>query len=249
MIEADARTARLVEANLYKLVNVLRVEDVSQSPAVMRDLALIKVRATAEERPQVLQIVEVFRARVVDVTTDALMVEITGTEEKIEGLLDVLRPFGIIEMARTGTVAMRRGAEGTSVDRGSSMHVCQIARAKSVPIPRPAKDSKRSNVMAKIFYDKDADLSLIRAKKVAIIGYGSQGHAHALNLRDSGVSIRVGLRPDSKRRAIARSRASKSPTSRKLLSVPTSSWCSLPTPSSRKSTRTRLSLTWSRAIR
>ncbi len=58
--------------------------------------------------------------------------------------------------------------------------------------------------MAKIFYDKDADLSLIRDKKVAIIGYGSQGHAHALNLRDSGVSIRVGLRPDSKRRAIAK---------------------------------------------
>ena len=118
VIEADARTARLVEANLYKLVNVLRVEDVSQSPAVMRDLALIKVRATAEERPQVLQIVEVFRARVVDVTTDALMVEITGTEDKIEGLLDVLRPFGIIEMARTGTVAMRRGSEAATVDPG-----------------------------------------------------------------------------------------------------------------------------------
>ena len=118
LIEADARTARLVEANLYKLVNVLRVEDVSQSPAVMRDLALIKVRATAEERPQVLQIVEVFRARVVDVTTDALMVEITGTEDKIEGLLDVLRPFGIIEMARTGTVAMRRGSEAATVDPG-----------------------------------------------------------------------------------------------------------------------------------
>ncbi len=118
VIEADARTARLVEANLYKLVNVLRVEDVSQSPAVMRDLALIKVCATAAERPQVLQIVEVFRARVVDVTPDALMVEITGTEDKIEGLLDVLRPFGIIEMARTGTVAMRRGSEAATVDPG-----------------------------------------------------------------------------------------------------------------------------------
>ncbi len=118
VIEADARIARLVEANLYKLVNVLRVEDVSLSPSVMRDLALIKVRATAEERPQVLQIVEVFRARVVDVTPDALMVEITGTEDKIEGLLDVLRPFGIIEMARTGTVAMRRGSEATTVDPG-----------------------------------------------------------------------------------------------------------------------------------
>ena len=128
VIEADARTARLVEANLYKLVNVLRVEDVSQSPAVMRDLALIKVRATAEERPQVLQIVEVFRARVVDVTPDALMVEITGTEDKIEGLLDVLRPFGIIEMARTGTVAMRRGSEATTIARA------QIPRTTGLPL-------------------------------------------------------------------------------------------------------------------
>ena len=115
VMDADAKTARLVEANLYKLVNVLRVEDVSLSPAVMRDLALIKVRVTSEERPQVLQIVEVFRARVLDVTPEALMVEITGTEDKIEGLLDVLRPFGVIEMARTGTVAMKRGSEATSV--------------------------------------------------------------------------------------------------------------------------------------
>ena len=118
VIEADAKTARLVEANLYKLVNVLRVEDVSLSGAVMRDLALIKVSATAEERPQVLQIVEVFRARVLDVTTDALMVEITGTEDKIDGLVDVLRPFGIIEMARTGTVAMRRGSDAPSIEPG-----------------------------------------------------------------------------------------------------------------------------------
>ena len=90
VIEADARTARLVEANLYKLVNVLRVEDVSQSPAVMRDLALIKVRATAAERPQVLQIVEVFRARVVDVTPDALTFAVGAevTPEEIEAPLN-----------------------------------------------------------------------------------------------------------------------------------------------------------------
>jgi len=63
----------------------------------------------------VLQIVNVFRARVVDVVTDAMVVEITGSEDKIEGLVDVLRPFGIIEMARTGTIAMRRGAEAPSI--------------------------------------------------------------------------------------------------------------------------------------
>jgi acetolactate synthase-1/3 small subunit len=111
VMDADDDIARLVEANLYKLVNVLRVEDVTRRPFVSRDLALIKVKAPAQERAEVLQVVEVFRARVVDVTTHALIVEITGTEDKIDGMLDVLRPFGIIEMARTGTVAMARGPE------------------------------------------------------------------------------------------------------------------------------------------
>ncbi len=106
----DRETARRVEANLYKLVNVLRVENVTETPSVMRDLALIKVRADAESRAQVLQVCDVFRARVVDVAPEALVVEITGTEDKIEGLLEVLRPFGILEMVRTGRVAMTRGA-------------------------------------------------------------------------------------------------------------------------------------------
>ena len=116
VIETDDATARLVEANLYKLVNVLRVEDVTYEQTIVRDLALVKVKANAEQRPQVLQLIEVFRARVVDVDPEALVVEITGTEDKLQGLLDVLRPFGIIEMVRTGSIAMTRGAEGIPVD-------------------------------------------------------------------------------------------------------------------------------------
>jgi len=112
--KVDEYTARRVEAELYKLVNVLSVEEVTATPSVMRDLALIKVRADGEARTQALQICDVFRARVVDVAPDALIVEITGTEEKIEGLLDVLTPFGIIEVARTGRVAMRRGVQPTT---------------------------------------------------------------------------------------------------------------------------------------
>jgi acetolactate synthase-1/3 small subunit len=115
VMEADDTVARLVEANLYKLVNVLRVEDVSRCPSVSRDLALIKVKADSALRPQVLQVADVFRARVVDVTPDALIIEITGTEDKIDGLLDVLKPFGIVEMARTGTVAMARGSQASSI--------------------------------------------------------------------------------------------------------------------------------------
>ena len=116
VMEADDLTALGVEANLYKLVNVLKVENVTASATVVRDLALIKVRSNAAVRSEILQLCEVFRARVVDVAIDALIIEITGTEEKIEGLLEVLRPFGIIEMARSGVIAMTRGSEPLSRD-------------------------------------------------------------------------------------------------------------------------------------
>jgi len=99
--------------NLYKLVNVIKVEDVTERPVVTRDLALIKVKANGGTRSEVLQIVETFRARVVDVALDTLMVEVTGTDEKIDGLVDVMRPFGIVEMVRTGRVAMLRGSDGS----------------------------------------------------------------------------------------------------------------------------------------
>ena len=116
VMECDDATARLVEANLYKQVSVLRVEDVTYEPTLARDLALIKVAANTEQRAHVLQLVEVFRARVVDVAPAALIVEITGTEDKLQGLIEVLRPFGIIEMVRTGSIAMTRGANVIPVD-------------------------------------------------------------------------------------------------------------------------------------
>ncbi len=116
VMECDDATARLVEANLYKQVSVLRVEDVTYQPTLARDLALIKVAANTEQRAHVLQLVEVFRARVVDVAPEALVVEITGTEDKLQGLMELLRPFGIIEMVRTGSIAMTRGANVIPVD-------------------------------------------------------------------------------------------------------------------------------------
>lgn len=109
VIDSDQTSAARVEQNLYKLVNVLRVEDLANVPSVLRDLALIKVKADAETRPKILQLAEVFRARPLDVGTTTLILEVTGNEDKIEALLNVLRPFGIMEMVRTGTVAMVRG--------------------------------------------------------------------------------------------------------------------------------------------
>jgi acetolactate synthase-1/3 small subunit len=108
VVEADDMVASRIEANLYKLINVLYVENLTVQPSVVRDLALIKVEATPETRHQVIQITDVFRARVVDVATDSVIVEVTGTADKIDGIVEVLRPYGIIEMVRTGIVAMNR---------------------------------------------------------------------------------------------------------------------------------------------
>jgi acetolactate synthase-1/3 small subunit len=108
-VDADVDQAKRIEANLYKLVNVLLVENITDQPAIVRDLAMIKVAATHEARSHVLELASVFRARVVDVAPDSLTIEITGAEDKIDGLLEVLRPYGVLEMVRTGIVAMRRG--------------------------------------------------------------------------------------------------------------------------------------------
>ena len=102
--------AHRIEANLYKLVNVIDVQDVTNQPAVTRDLALIKVKVDPERRPEVNSLAAIFRARIVDVAADSVIVEITGTEDKIEGMMELLRPVGIVEMVRAGRVAMTRGA-------------------------------------------------------------------------------------------------------------------------------------------
>ena len=116
VVESDADDARRIEANLYKLVNVVRVHDITNAPSIFRELAMVKVAATIETRTQIMQLVGVFRARVVDVAPDSLVIETTGTEEKIEGLLEVLRPYGILALVRTGRVGMVRGKQGVAVE-------------------------------------------------------------------------------------------------------------------------------------
>ena len=116
VVESDASDARRIEANLYKLVNVVRVHDITHVPSIFRELAMVKVATTTETRTQIMQLVDVFRARVVDVAPDSLVIETTGTEEKIEGLLEVLQPYGILELVRTGRVGMLRGKQGVAVE-------------------------------------------------------------------------------------------------------------------------------------
>ena len=114
VVDATEAGARIVEANLYKLVNVLRVDDLTDKPALMRELGLVKVKVTPQNRGEVLQLVEVFRSRVVDVDENTIVIEITGTPEKIGKFEMVLRPYGIVEFVRTGALAMARGTDLTS---------------------------------------------------------------------------------------------------------------------------------------
>jgi len=109
VVDTDAPGARRIEAHLAKLVNVLQVEDITHAPTVCRDLVMIKVAADTEARAHLMQLVDVFRARIVDVAPRSVVIEMTGTEDKIDGLLEVLRPYGVLELVRTGRVAMVRG--------------------------------------------------------------------------------------------------------------------------------------------
>jgi len=106
--------AHIVAANLRKLVPVMDVTDVTHMPTVDRDLALIRVRCRPAERAELASLVEIFRGRIVDVADKSVIVEVTWDEEKVGGLVELLRPRGILEMVRTGKVAMLRGAAATA---------------------------------------------------------------------------------------------------------------------------------------
>ena len=107
----DERGAHRLEASLEKLVDVLLAENVSTRALLERDLVLIKVSADQQNRPHLMELIKVFRARVVDVAPESLIIEVSGAVDKIDGLLEVLRPFGVLEMARTGRISMTRGGD------------------------------------------------------------------------------------------------------------------------------------------
>ena len=113
--DADEDQARRIVANIYKLVNVLLVDDVTGQGALLRDLTLVKVGAGQETRGQVFQLAEVFRAHVLDIAADSITLEMTGEETKVDRFLELLVPHGLMEMVRTGVVAMRRGAKSPNV--------------------------------------------------------------------------------------------------------------------------------------
>jgi acetolactate synthase-1/3 small subunit len=133
--EASAESGNRIRASLYKLENIVDVDDIAQAPTVTRELALIKVAVTKETRSQIFELSEVFRARIVDLTAESLTIEMTGVESKIEGLIEILRAgdCAILEICRSGKMTMRRGQHTSSV-------VQAMVPAPEEPEPAPSVD-------------------------------------------------------------------------------------------------------------
>lgn len=112
-VDGAAHDIEQVTKQLYKVIEVVKITDVTDQGTVARELALIKVAATKESRSAIIEIVDVFRAKVVDVGPDSLVIETTGTEDKIDAIVAMLTPFGLKELVRTGRVAMVRGGAPT----------------------------------------------------------------------------------------------------------------------------------------
>lgn len=113
VVDGDDATVEQVTKQLYKLVDVIKVSDISKGnqDSVLRELALIKVNTTAENRPEVLQLAETFRSSIIDVSLDSVIIEVTGDDHKVDSLLRILDPYGIREVMRTGRIGLIRGLD------------------------------------------------------------------------------------------------------------------------------------------
>ena len=108
VVPGDDSVVEQLIKQLYKLINVLKVQDISEKPCVERELMLVKVNATASNRAEVIQLVQIFRARIVDLSEDSLTIEVVGDPGKMVAIIQMLNKFGIREVARTGTIALIR---------------------------------------------------------------------------------------------------------------------------------------------
>jgi acetolactate synthase-1/3 small subunit len=110
VVTGDERVVEQVTKQLNKLIDVVKVTDISREETVVRELALVRVKATASTRDEIIQIVNLFRAGIIDVARESIIIEVTGDEEKIDALVNLLKPFGVREIMRTGKIAIVRGA-------------------------------------------------------------------------------------------------------------------------------------------
>jgi len=114
-VHGDEDVLEQVIKQLSKLINVIRVSELAPGESVERELALIKVSADRESRSEIMQIMNIFRARIIDISAKSMILEVTGDEEKIDAIIQLLRQFGIKELARTGKVSMVRGTRVVKV--------------------------------------------------------------------------------------------------------------------------------------
>ncbi|OGS44755.1 MAG: acetolactate synthase small subunit [Elusimicrobia bacterium RIFOXYD2_FULL_34_15] len=110
VVNGDEKILEQVEKQLNKLIDVIKLNDFLNIEHIERDLVLIKVKADKNTRNEILQIVDIFRAKIIDVSVNTVIIEMTGDEDKIQAILNMLKPFGIKEVARTGIIAIARGA-------------------------------------------------------------------------------------------------------------------------------------------
>jgi acetolactate synthase-1/3 small subunit len=120
MTSGDDMVIEQIIKQLNRLINVIKVTDLTFDEHVNRELALIKLSCTANTRSSIIQIVEIFQAKIVDISPRTLTIEVTGGRKKVEACIDMLQPFGIREMARTGTTALKREYTGKSPDWSAS---------------------------------------------------------------------------------------------------------------------------------
>jgi len=116
VVEGDERALEQITKQLNKLIDVIRVRDIFPSNSVERELALIKVNTNSlANRSEIIQLVDIFRAKIIDVNSQMMTIETTGTEDKVNALIELLKPFGLKEVARTGKIALFRGSKSASL--------------------------------------------------------------------------------------------------------------------------------------
>ena len=176
VVDLESTPLEQITKQLFKLIEVVKISELDPRRSVERELVLATVRAAPEDRSQVVELVTIFEGKILAVGTDALTVSLEGHPDKLDDFEELLRGYGIVELQRTGRVALPK------LDREA----------------RAARRERKGQLMAAtVYYEADADRSIIQGRKVAVVGYGSQGHGHALNLKDSGIDVRVGLREGS----------------------------------------------------
>ncbi len=137
VVEGDDANVEQVRKQLDKVIEVIRITDITGENPVAREMAMIKMKATPSTRSEIIQIIDIFRASIVDVSPDSLIIVVTGDQEKVDTLIELLRGFGIREMSRTGTIALPRGGVGplTIEENKPLRHVVEQVQLEEEDLP------------------------------------------------------------------------------------------------------------------